>query len=61
MLGLTITGKKKNFSPLKNELSWRRVFTAGFYVSLIVALKPMKGRELELKILCVSICVCLSV
>ena len=41
--------KKKKFVPLKNKLSWRGVFTAGFYVSLIVALKRIKGRKLELK------------
>ena len=40
---------KKKFVPLKNKLSWRTVFTAGFYVSLIVALKRIKGRKLELK------------
>ena len=53
---------KKKFVPLKNKLSWRGVFTAGFYVSLIVALKWIKGRKIGTeKSFFISICVCLSV
>ena len=54
--------KREEILPLKNKLSWRGVFTAGFYVSLIVALKWIKGRKIGTeKSFFISICVCLSV
>ena len=54
--------KREKILPLKNKLSWRGVFTAGFYVSLIVALKWIKGRKIGTeKSFFISICVCLSV
>lgn len=31
--------KKEEYCAFEEKLSWRRVFTAGFYVCLIVALK----------------------
>ena len=53
--------KREEILPLKNKLSWRGVFTAGFYVSLIVALKWIKGRKIGTeKSFFISICVCLS-